>query len=201
MIKFEDKVWTTLSNMELDQYVSQIPATGKRPPVNYLSWSNAWALTKSAFPGTTYAHRADLHHPDGTVEVEVDVVIAEGDGDKVFTNARLAIMDMKFNAIQNPNARQINDGRQRALVKALAFAGLGLNLWGDSNIPIGRQIEPITENEVVELTQLMARTDTHLDVVLEWAGVEELDAMDYEKYMFMKKRLSKKVKELEAETE
>lgn len=182
-MSFEKQVWDKLSRIDVSDHIDTIAATGKRPAVSYLAWHRAWLLVKRAFPASTYSHRTDLRHPDGTVEVEVDVVIAETTGgDKVFTNARLAVMNNYFAPISNPTAREVNDSRQRCLVKALAFAGLGLNLWDDSIVPVGRLDDPITPDQHGKLCELIEASETDEASFLRWADIETLQDMPSEKY-------------------
>jgi hypothetical protein len=180
---FEAKVWMTLSRIDVTDHIDVLPKTAKRPEVKYLPWHRAWALLKRKFPASTYSHRPDLHHTDGTVEVEVDVVIASVmGGDTQFTNARLAVMDNWFNPITEPSARQVNDTRQRCLVKALAFAGLGLNLWSDSIIPVGKLDDPISPEQYEELSKLIVETDTDEPTFLRWCECDDLESLPYERY-------------------
>jgi len=195
---FSEEVWDVLSRIDITEHIDTIPATGKRPQISYLSWSRAWTLLKRNFPGSTYAHRQDIIHPDSTVEVEVDVVISNG-AEQQFTNARLGVMDNWFNPIANPTARQTNDARQRALVKALAFAGLGLNLWGDSMIPVGTLDDPISFDQLAVLNDLIASTETDLDNFLKWVGVDTLEEMPFERYGSALKLLEAKARNIAAE--
>jgi hypothetical protein len=197
---FEQKVWGTLSRIDVTEHANQLPATGKRPPISYLAWHKAWMLVKRKFPGTTYSHRADVHHPDGTVEVEVDVNISDVVGsNNMFTNARLAVMDNYFNPISNPTARQINDARQRALVKALAFAGLGLNLWGEDVIPVGKLDDPINEEQFAALSELIEKSETDIEKFLVWCGVDSLIDLPFERFRSARGLLEAKLRRIDAE--
>ena len=182
MSTFAQTVWNNLSKIDVTDHTDAIPATGKRPQISYLSWSLAWTLLKRNFPGSTYSHRQDLIHPDDTVEVEVDVVISDGTSNTQFTNARLGVMDMYFNPIVSPTARQVNDTRQRALVKALAFAGLGLDLWADTAVPVGSLDDPISFDQLKVLGDLIASTDTNEESFLRWAGAETLEEIPFERF-------------------
>jgi len=102
-------------------------------------------------------------------------------------------MDNKFAAIVDPDARQINDSRQRALVKALAFAGLGLNLWSDSDVPVGFQGKTITPEQVGEIDQLLAQSKANREKFLDWAGVTTLEDMPMEKYPLAISTLKRKL--------
>lgn len=167
---FADEVWQVLSRIDVRDHAGELPKTKKRPAVTYLPWHSAWALLKREFPASVYRHSGDLIHKAGSVEVEVNVMIRKncGDTDTVHTMARLAVMNNYFDAILDPNAREINDARQRCLVKALAFAGLGLNLWSESPMPVGRQSDPISKKQLQTLEKLIEETGTDLEFFEEW---------------------------------
>lgn len=196
---FAQEVWDVLSRIDVIDHTDKLPKTKKRPEISYLSWSMAWTLLKREFPGSTYAHRSDIRHPDETVEVEVDVVISNGTAETFFTNARLGVMDQWFNPIVNPSARQVNDTRQRALVKALAFAGLGLDLWADTSIPVGRLEDPITGKQVEELVSLIEASETDLDFFLEWCECETIAELPRERFTSARGLLEEKARRLKKE--
>ena len=167
---FAEEVWDVLSRVDVTDHAGHLPKTKKRPAVAYLPWHKAWNLVKREFPATMYEHSDDLIHNAGSVEVEVNVIIRKdwGDSPAIFAMARLAVMDHFFNAILDPNSREINDARQRCLVKALAFAGLGLNLWSESPMPVGRQSDPISKKQLATLEKLIDETGTDIEFFEEW---------------------------------
>lgn len=183
---FNARVWNTLSRIDVSDHVAMLEATAKRPAIGYLPWHKAWILVKRKFPGSIYYHKPDITHPDGTVEVEVEVFIMDDSEDlhveKFYTSARLAVMNMYFGAIEKPNARDINDARQRCLVKALAFAGLGLNLWSESNIPVGKLDDPISTEQYEDMMKLIESTETDEAKFREWCEVDRLADMPFERY-------------------
>jgi len=183
MNQFSQEVWDTLSNIDVAPHVESI-SIGQSKSLSYVPWHKAWLLLKRHYPASTYRHGEDVVFADGTMEVEVHVTITKGGGDpeeSVFTCARLAVMDNRFNAISNPNARDINDNRQRALVKALAFAGLGLSLWdAGSTVPVGQWSKPITDLQLQQLKKLLADHDEVK--FMKWAGIDKLDDLSQEKY-------------------
>ena len=200
VLAFEQHVWDTLSRIDVTEHCDRLPKTGKRPEITYLAWHKSWMLVKRAYPGTTYSHRADIFHPDNTEEVEVAVNISSVVGvDNMFTNARLAVMDNWFNPIENPTARQINDSRQRALVKALAFAGLGLNLWGDDVVPVGKLDDPITVEQYGALTDLIEKTESDMGRFLEWCEVEDLKDLPFERFRSARGLLEAKLRRMSKE--
>jgi hypothetical protein len=91
-------------------------------------------------------------------------------------------MDNYFNPIPHPTARQLNDSRQRALVKALAFAGLALNLWGDSVIPVGTLADPIDPNQVEVIEGLIKSTGSDLIKFLSWCEADSVEEIPVERY-------------------
>jgi hypothetical protein len=191
---FASEVWETLSNIDVEPHINHIEATAKRPEIPYLAWHRAWTLTKRAFPATTYQHLPDILHPDETVEVEVKVMIAKDSEQWQIANARLGVMDQWFNPITNPTARQINDSRQRCLVKALAFAGLGLNLWSESVVPVGKLDDPVNSKQVKILKDLIKKSGTDEAAFLEWAGTEKIEDIPHERYGSARRLLESRVK-------
>lgn len=192
---FAEEVWDTLSRIDVSNHTDFIEATAKRPEIAYVAWHTAWSLLKRKFPASTYNHQPDIRHPDETVEVEVEVWIY-GDGEErvQMTNARLSVMDMWMNPIVNPTARQVNDSRQRVLVKALAFAGLGLNLWGDEVLPVGVMEDPIDDDELAVIRDLVDKSDTNLESFYKWAdGIESLSEMTKERFPKAKALLTQKI--------
>jgi len=195
---FSHEVWDTLSRIDVSDHIDYIEATAKRPEIAYVAWHTAWALLKRNFPASTYEHRPDIRHPDDTVEVEVAVCIRSQNTDKwegvQMTNARLSCMDNWMNPITNPTARQVNDSRQRVLVKALAFAGLGLNLWGDETLPVGVMEDAIGDDELALITDLIEKSETNVESFCKWAdNIESLDHMTNERYPKAKALLQQKI--------
>jgi len=183
VVDFAAEVWDTLSRIDVSDHVGHLPKTKKRPAVAYLPWHMAWTLLKREFPASQYEHSPDLIHNAGTMEVEVHVIIRKdwGDSPAVFAMARLAVMDHFFNAILDPNAREINDARQRCLVKALAFSGLGLNLWSESPMPVGRMSDPISKKQLATINKLIEDTGTEMEFFEEWCECK-LDELPKERY-------------------
>jgi hypothetical protein len=201
---FAEEVWDTLSRIDCTKYTDWIEATAKRPEIGYIAWHTAWSLLKRKFPASTYSHREDIRHPDGTVEVEIDVCISKYSTDggqtgnefimsKQMTSARLSVMDQWMNPIANPTARQVNDSRQRVLVKALAFAGLGLTLWSGDSTPIGVLDDSIDDEQLDLITKLIEKSDTNEASFLKWAGVKSLADITQERYPSARALLEQKI--------
>lgn len=192
---FAHEVWDTLSRIDMADHIDWIEATAKRPEISYLPWHTAWMLLKRKFPASTYNHQPDIRHPDNTVEVEVELwVYGNTEDDCQMSSARLSVMDNWMNPIANPTARQVNDSRQRVLVKALAFAGLGLTLWTGEALPIGELEDPIDPDEIAVITDLIKKSGTNQESFFKWAdGIQDLNEMTKERYPKAKVLLQQKI--------
>lgn len=191
---FAQEVWDKLSKTDVTDHVKQLPKSNSRPAIDYLPWHSAWLLLKREYPASVYRHEPDVHHLSESIEVEVKVLI-RGEGhtgpDEIETSARLAVMSNRFAAIVSPDAREINDARQRCLVKALAFAGLGLQLWSDSIIPVGKLADPINAKQVTKIKLLLKETGVDEKPFLEWLSCESIETIRKENYERAIKQLEK----------
>ena len=112
------EIWDTLSKVDVSEYVEE------KMNFKHLSWSSAWWLLMEHFSEATYEYHESKKFDDGTVEVSVTITIGE-----TSRMATLPVMDYKNKAIISPDARQINDNKQRCFVKAIAMYGLGIDLY------------------------------------------------------------------------
>lgn len=139
-------VFETLSAVDISDHVDQ------KMGLSYLSWAWAWNVVKRLYPDTPtpkvtkYREMILLNNglfeltdrqvpylttPRGT-SVEVTVTIAGND----YTQS-LYVMDNKNRTVINPDQAMINKTIQRCTVKALAMAGLGLNLYAGEDLAMG----------------------------------------------------------------
>ena len=136
--------------------VDVAPLIKKKNGLDYLSWANAWAVLMEYYPNSTYqikefdevqfdkqtetwqptGRKLDYLKTDAGVEVEVEVNI---DGETY--SQKLYAMDFRNKAIKEPTYVEINKAQQRCLVKAIAMAGLGLNLYQGEDLPTGETIK------------------------------------------------------------
>lgn len=141
----KESIFKTLQKINVDKYLD------KKMGLNYLSWAKAWHLVKQVYPDVKkhiteypeYLPSKDGWAPTGRTvdyrltpfgcEVEVTVEI---EGNKYTSN--LYVMDYKNKAVKDLKRldfQQINKTQQRCLVKALAYAGLGLNVYAGEDLP------------------------------------------------------------------
>lgn len=140
----EDKksVFATLSEIDVSPYLD------KKVGLDYLSWAKAWTLVKRAYPDANYkitefpeyiltktgwvatGRNVDYRQTDAGYEVEA-VVTIEGQE----YSSKLFVMDYRNKALSKATYFDINKTQQRALVKALAIAGLGLSVYAGEDLP------------------------------------------------------------------
>ena len=112
----------------------------------YLSWAWAWKLIKQNFPEATFTkHENPQGYPcffdhNGNAFVKVSVTI-EGTTHTEY----LSVMDNRMKSIQNPTADEVNKSLQRCLVKAIAYHGLGIELWINEDLPDDTAAPKISE--------------------------------------------------------
>lgn len=195
--EFAKKVWDTLSKKDIIEYIEYLPKTAKRPEIPYLSWVSAWTLLKSEFPQSTFEYSEDKHMVDQSVEVGCVVNVIDGD-DCISLPMRLGVMDFNFGAIASPDARAINDTRQRCLTKCIAMHGLGLQLWTkDAKLmPVGKGEEPIGEGKKADkLKALIEKAGVKIEDVLKWSEVETIEEIPRMSYNYARNMLLARINE------
>lgn len=145
MTETKESVFETLSKIDVSDHVEQ------KMGLSYLSWAWCWQTLKTTYPDTpvpkitkykemlltkngyelTDREVPYLTTPTGTM-VEVTVSIKGVD----YTQS-LYVMDNRSKVVVNPTIGQINKTIQRCTVKAIAMAGLGLNLYAGEDLPMG----------------------------------------------------------------
>ena len=156
-LKEKENVYERLSKIDVKPYLNEIKSK-KGFSLNYLSWAKAWGLVKAIYPDASYkikeypnwvstkdglqqAGTLDYRITSVGCEVEVTVSI-EGNE---YTQ-KLYPMDYKNEPIMKPNIKDINKAQLRCLVKALATAGLGLNVYAGEDLP-SNETETATKPE------------------------------------------------------
>lgn len=161
--------------------VDVTPLIKKKNKLDYLSWANAWAVLMEYYPDSTYkikefnevrldkqtgtwqptGRKLDYLKTDAGVEVEVEVNI---DGE--IYRQKLYAMDFHNKAIKEPTYVEINKAQQRCLVKAIAMAGLGLNLYQGEDLPTEETIKQngISKEQQEERQQLNVKKAAYLSL-------------------------------------
>ena len=128
-------VWQDLSRFDVS---AEVKSKGK---FDYLSWSWAWAYVKEKYPEATFEKHIFRDNQDnplpfmrdtkGHTYVAVTVTI-EG----LSHTEIMPVMDHKNQSIPHPDGMAVNKAHQRTLVKALAFHGLGINVYAGEDLPL-----------------------------------------------------------------
>lgn len=86
----------------------------------------------------------------------------------------LFVMNNSNQPIINPTTSEINKTQKRCMVKALALAGLGLNLYAGEDLPMGevaeKDKEKVAKKEKAEKQQVKDRLDKALNILAEEQG-------------------------------
>ncbi len=125
-------IYKSLSSLSITDKIE------RKGNVDYLSWSNAWAMLKEKYPDAQrniYEHpQTDLSYfTDGrTAYVKVGIVI-----DGLEHIDMLPVMDYRNNSIpiDKMTMVDVNKAIQRSTAKAIAMHGLGLSLWTGEDVP------------------------------------------------------------------
>ena len=132
----QKSVFEVLSRIDVSKYVKE------KNKLSYLPWARAWEIIKKHYPDATYTVYPQViddrgnerfWHDDGkTGWVTVGVTI---EGHEHIEN--LAIMDYKNQPIGVDEITSVsaNKSKQRCLVKACAYHGLGTNLYYGEDLP------------------------------------------------------------------
>jgi len=130
-----ESVWHNLSRFDVSKEVEQ------KGRFDYLSWAWAWAFVKEKYPHATFEKhifRDNQNNPlpfmrdtKGHTYVAVTVTIE----DVAHTEIHY-VMDHKNQSVAHPDGGQVNKALQRCLVKAIAFHGLGLNVYAGEDLPM-----------------------------------------------------------------
>lgn len=120
-------VFKTLNNVDVK------PLTKKKGNFDYLSWSNAVREASKLYPEMTWEFTKWESLPYLKTEVgyfvECSVTI-----NGVVKTQMMAVLDFKNQTAMSPKANDINKSQMRALTKAIALHGLGIDLWAGEDI-------------------------------------------------------------------
>lgn len=148
-------VFKTLNNVDVK------PLTKKKGNFDYLSWSNAVREASKLYPEMTWEFTKWESLPYLKTEVGYFVECSVTINGLVKTQM-MAVLDFKNQTAMSPKANDINKSQMRALTKAIALHGLGIDLWAGEDIngeyegDGSKKIEVlIDENQVIKLNSLL----------------------------------------------
>jgi hypothetical protein len=113
--------------------VDVTPLTKKKGNFSYLSWSNAVREASKLYPDMSWEFTKWDYLPYLKTEVGYFVECTVTIGSTVKTQM-MAVLDFKNQTAMSPKANDINKSQMRALTKAIALHGLGIDLWAGEDI-------------------------------------------------------------------
>ena len=113
--------------------VDVTPLTKKKGNFDYLSWSNAVREASKLFPEMSWEFTKWDHLPYLKTEVGYFVECSVTIG-AITKTQMMAVLDFKNQTAMSPKANDINKSQMRALTKAIALHGLGIDLWAGEDI-------------------------------------------------------------------
>lgn len=153
--------------------------TREKGQFDYLSWSNAVRFMLSEYPTATWKYTTWQRLPYLKTElgyfVECTVKI-----EKISRTQMMVVMNHKNQTNFEPKATDINKAQQRALVKAIALHGLGLELWAGEDLTDdeGSQlVSPVSYNLLKNKIESIGINGTAL---VDMLGVAEMTPEDFE---------------------
>ena len=142
--------------------------TKEKGKFKYLSWSNAVREASKLFPTMTWEMTKWDNLPYLKTElgyfVECSVSI-----DGLVKTQMMPVLDFKNQTAASPKANDINKSQMRALTKAIALHGLGIDLWAGEDIngeyegDGSKKVElTITTEQAQELCDLLVNSENFL---------------------------------------
>jgi len=130
-----DSPWSILSKFDVSAQVD------KKNNFDYLSWAWAWAYVKEKYPESNFEKHIFRDNQDnplpfmrdtkGHTYVAVTVTIQGLSHTEI-----MPVLDFRNKSVPHPDGFEVNKAHQRCLVKAIAFHGLGLNLYAGEDLPL-----------------------------------------------------------------
>ena len=151
MSKTTQSTFMKLFKTDVSEYVKQ------KGDYNYLSWAFAvqelkrvcpnarWGVTK-AEDGSPFFKTACGYFVDVWVEV-----------DGVSLSQIHPVLDHRNEAVENPNAFQINTSLQRALAKCIALHGLGLYIFAGEDLPEPDALTPAEADNLYDFAKPLGK--------------------------------------------
>ena len=76
---------------------------------------------------------------------------------------------------------------------------MGLDLWGDSRIPVGKLADPISKKQAEVLKELIEKSETEMDFFLDWCECASIEELPYERFNSARGLLEEKIRRMSRE--
>jgi hypothetical protein len=156
------EIWATLSQVDVSEHIE------KKAGFSYLSWPWAWALVVDRFPDATFEKHlfGDDHQQlpymvdnQGWAYVQVTVTILHHSLTEIYP-----VLSHSNRPIKNPDSFAVNTALMRALVKTLAYHGLGLSLYVGEDLPLETGLKKFNISEVIDDEEPEAKPEPRLTI-------------------------------------
>ena len=147
------EVWETLSKVDVSPYVK----TYDDRFGNYIEWHYARAIMSHFYPQYRVIWLPSEKFEDGTMMLHCRVEI-----DHLSQHCWYPVYNKKgqWSAISNPTADDIQDNMQRAMVKCMAYFGLGIQVFHNgSGTPEELELENPNETSKEQLAKALILID------------------------------------------
>ena len=145
------EVWETLSKIDVSPYLDT------KGQFSYLSWSYARAILSHFYPQYRVIWLPSEKFEDSTMMLHCRVEI-----EHLSQHCWYPVYNKKgqWSAISNPTADDIQDNMQRAMVKCMAYFGLGMQVFHNgSGTPEELQLENPNETSKEQLAKALILID------------------------------------------
>lgn len=137
--------------------------TKKKGNFSYLSWAWAYDMLMQNDENAEFSFPEPQTFNNGSVMIYC-TVRAFGKS----KTAYLPVMDFKHNAIENPDATEVNKAMQRCLTKAIALHGIGLYIYEGEDLPdVEPEPDKPTDSEITykqDICHLINCAETEEDI-------------------------------------
>ena len=162
-----DSVFKKLKEIDISTMVKQ------KGNFWYMPWSNAVREVLKNFPDAEW----EFTSYDGLPYLKTEVGYFVEFSFTIESKTRkqmMPVLDFKNQTNKSPTAADINKAQMRALAKAIALHGLGLELWaGEDLVPTegdqANQVEMPTEEQIKSLVNLCHEKGRTHEQLLAWA--------------------------------
>jgi hypothetical protein len=87
----------------------------------------------------------------------------------------------------------------RCLVKAMAFCGLGLDLWTGSDMPVGVTDDPVSPEQLEVINDLLVKAEPDMIRFLKWLKADTVEEIPMGKFKQAVGELERSIKRKAAE--
>lgn len=154
-----NEVFNILNNVDIN------PLTKEKGKFWYLSWSNAVREASKLFPSMTW----EMTKWDSLPFLKTDIgyfVECSVNINGLIKTQMMPVLDFRNNTMMDPSGSDINKCQMRALTKAIALHGLGIDLWAGEDIngeyegDGSKKIQlTIDDDQINELVALLCDSD------------------------------------------